>query len=227
MKDRRLLTGLLLILVGLVLALDNFGFIPWELWYLTSWQALILVIGLFLVISSKNKVPGTIMILVGGFFLTREIFNLWHYGWRDLWPFILIFVGILIIVRKRIHESYQSTTEDRDIDTIDDMNVLGGGEKIITSRNFKGGKITNILGGGEYDFTQATLSGDRNVIDLFCLFGGVNLKVPPDWNVRVEVTPILGGFSDKRRMDPNAIPDPRKEIFIKGLAILGGGEVRN
>ena len=227
MKDRRLLTGLLLILVGLVLALDNFGFIPWELWYLTSWKTLIIVIGVFLIISSKNKVAGTIMILVGGFFLAREIFDLWHYGWRDLWPFILIFIGILIIVRKRIHESYQSTTEDRDIDTIDDMNVLGGGEKIITSRNFKGGKITNILGGGEYDFTQTTLSGDRNVIDLFCLFGGVNLRVPPDWNVRVEVTPILGGFSDKRRMDPNAIPDPRKEIFIRGLAILGGGEVRN
>ncbi len=227
MADRRLLTGLLLILSGLILALDNFGLIPYELRFLTSWKTLVIAIGLVLVITGKNKVPGIIMILLGGFFLSRDIFNLWEYGWRDLWPFILIFVGLLIILRKRIHDSYQPSKEDRDIDLLNDMSILGGGDKVVTSRNFKGGKVTAILGGGEYDLTKATLSGERNVIEVFCLFGGTNFRVPSDWNVRVEVTSILGGFGDKRRTDPNAIPDPRKELFIRGTVMLGGGEVKN
>ena len=58
------------------------------------------------------------------------------------------------------------------------------------------------------------------------MFGGGNLKVPPDWNVKVSVTSILGGFSDKRNTDPNKIADPRKELIINGVVILGGGEVR-
>lgn len=228
MADRRLLVGSLLILLGLVLVLDNFGFIPWEIrYYLTSWETIVIVIGAFLVSTRRNKAPGIIMILVGAFFLIPDIFNISRYQWRNLWPILLIVVGILIIFRKRVHDSYRSPDKERDIDTIDDMNILGGGERVITSRNFKGGKITNILGGAQYDLTQATLSGERNVIDVFCMLGSATLQVPPDWNVRVEVTPILGGFSDKRRTDPIAIPDPRKELFIKGVVILGGGEVKN
>ena len=231
MADRRLLAGSLLVLIGLLFALDNFGFIPWELSFLTSWPTLLIVIGLFMAFANRNKVVGIIMILVGGFYLARDFFDLWRYGWSDLWPFILIAVGILIIVRKRIHDSYDSTIEssdqESDIDRIEDMNILGGGEKVISSRNFRGGKITNILGGGEYDLTGATLSGGRNVIDIFAMFGGASFKVPSDWNVRVEVTSILGGFSDKRKIDPSAIPDPRKELFIRGVVIMGGGELKN
>jgi len=98
---------------------------------------------------------------------------------------------------------------------------------VVTSRNFRGGKVTNILGVGEYDLTQATLSGEKNVVDILTIMGGSSFIVPSDWNVRVEVTPILGGFGDTRKKDPNTIPDPRKELFIKGLVIFGGGEIKN
>ena len=61
------------------------------------------------------------------------------------------------------------------------------------------------------------------------MFGGSTFIVPPDWNVRVEVTPLFGGFTDKRAASTQdtGVKDPRKELFITGFVMFGGGEVKN
>ena len=110
---------------------------------------------------------------------------------------------------------------------IDDISIFGGGSKIISSDNFRGGNVTAIFGGSEINLTGCKLAEGDQIIDVLLIFGGTTIVVPKDWNVIVNVTSILGGFSDKSIRDPNIIPDQSRTLHVKGLAMFGGGEVKN
>ena len=102
---------------------------------------------------------------------------------------------------------------------------MGGKEKKVETADFAGGKITTIMGGTDLDLRDCQLRPGRNELDIVCVMGGVDLKVPPHWNVRLEVSPIMGGVDDKR--NNIEISDPDSILVIKGYCMFGGLEVRS
>ena len=62
------------------------------------------------------------------------------------------------------------------------------------------------------------------MIDTFALWGGIDIKVPPDWSVVLQGLPLMGGFEDKTAKPPEG---GRKRLLVRGLAIMGGVEVHN
>ena len=230
-KNNRAAAGILLIIFGLILVGVNLNIIPhgirhWiQVWVLT-WQMLLIGIGLILLISKENKGPGLLLIFIGGFFLAVDYFDNAYYLHRLFWPSLIILLGFLFLIRgSRASGHWRGRNAISDQDMIDEMAIFGGGQKIITSKNFKGGKITNIFGGSNIDFSQAQLASAINVIDIVALFGGAKLIVPRDWDIVLEVTAIFGGFSDKRIVDNHIVHDPSKKLVVKGFAIFGGGEI--
>jgi len=105
---------------------------------------------------------------------------------------------------------------------VDVVAVLGGFERRVTTSDFRGGEITAILGGCELDLRESSIVKEA-VINVFATWGGINIKVPPDWTVVLNGTPLMGGFSEKT-VTP---PDGSKRLVITGYAIMGGVEVRN
>lgn len=224
-RNSRALLGLILIVVGLVMIAGNMHWIPFEIRnWLFSWQTIVLTIGVILLVSKENKGPGLVMIMIGGFFMAIEMVDNAYYLHRLFWPSMIILVGLMFIIRGN-RKPFSSHNVITDEDSVDDMAIFGGGDKLITSKNFKGGKITAVFGGSTIDFTQAQLANGINVIDTVFIFGGVKLIVPRDWDIQLEVTAIFGGFSDKRAGDPHIIQDPSKKLVIKGIAVFGGGEI--
>ncbi len=51
--------------------------------------------------------------------------------------------------------------------------------------------------------------------------------VPDDWNVKIEVVPVLGGFGDSRKLNPGRTIDTTRQLVIKGAVVFGGGEVKS
>jgi len=98
---------------------------------------------------------------------------------------------------------------------------------IITTNNFRGGKITALFGGSKIDLTKAQLAPGKNILDVFCMFGGSTLIVPENWNMKIEVTSVLGGFSDKRHIRQDTVKDVGKELIIRGFVMFGGGELKS
>ncbi len=222
-SNRRAILGILFIVAGLLLIAVNFHWVPWT-WrgVFFSWQALIILIGFFLLPSRESRLAGYILIGVGAFFLIPRIWDIpfaWH---RLFWPMLLLALGFVIITRR--WGTQRIPTEDS-MDYIDDMAFFGGGDRVITSQNFKGGKITAIFGGSKFDLRSASLEKGKNVIDLFAMFGGTKLIVPSNWDVKIEVSSIFGGFSDKRRPRPDDVRDPSRELVLKGIALFGGGDI--
>jgi len=110
---------------------------------------------------------------------------------------------------------------------LDEVSVFGGGDRVVTSQNFQGGRLVSVFGGSKINLMSAQLAEGQHVLDTLSVFGGTTLIVPAGWSVKVEVTSIFGGFSDKRERMPNLVYDQNRVLLIKGLAIFGGGDVKS
>ena len=112
---------------------------------------------------------------------------------------------------------------------MNDFAFLGGGERIVRSPDFRGGEVTAIMGGFTIDLRGAGIVGDEAVLEIFALWGGVELKVPEEWIVSMRGMPILGAFSETQSgtSTPLAPGVPRKTLVITGTAIMGGVEVKH
>ncbi len=107
----------------------------------------------------------------------------------------------------------------------DITSVLGSTHRVVTSKNFRGGDITCFLGGAEIDLSQADINGTVT-LDVTTFMGGAKLIVPTNWEVKPEITNILGGVEDKRQLQGKVI-DFNKVLLLKGTAIMGGIELRS
>jgi predicted membrane protein len=185
---------------------------------------LLIAIGLVITLSSSGeKTSGVVCMAVGAFFLFPKIFK-YALNINIFWPAIFIIIGLIIIFsrRHRIKGYSEAIIGDNFLDVV---NIFSGSQKQILSENFKGGKITSIFGGSEIDLTQAKLAQGVSELEVACIFGGTTLIVPSDWNVRVEITPVLGGF-DEQKLASNKFVDMSKTLIIKGTVVFGGGEIK-
>jgi predicted membrane protein len=227
--DKRFLLGGILIVIGAFLLLGSMDVFDFRISRIIfSWPFFISIIGVFILVNTNKKIFGGILTGIGLFFLLERIVPGLHYHGGIIIPVILISLGAYIILnqrRKAVEDPEKSGFLKKDL--IDDVSIFGGGTKIISSDNFRGGNITAIFGGSEINLTGCKLAEGDQYIDALMIFGGTTIVVPRDWNVVVNVTSILGGFSDKSIRDPNIIPDQSRTLHVKGLAMFGGGELKN
>lgn len=231
--NKRLVLAGFLIIIGIFLILRNFHLFPHIPWLFT-WPMILVLIGTYILLSRQALVPALIFIGIGLYFLVPDVFGIYVDQFWNFWPLILIAIGMAILLRHRAprydahHPGHRKHfREEFSMDYLDQVSIFSGGEKIITSKSFKGGKITNIFGGSEINMLNAGLSDGPNYIDVFTLFGGTTFIIPPTWNVKVDMVSIFGGFSDKRDYQS---PDSEKDepvLYIKGVTFFGGGEIKS
>ncbi len=226
--NNKVAVGVILILAGLFLILRNTGIFPNFInRVIFSWQMLLVVIGLVMTVNSGKKTAGIIVMAVGAFFMIPLLFGQTIHMYNLFWPAIFIIAGVLFISSRGKGWPGRVTRESSGDDYIDYINIFSGGDRQILSPNFRGGKISAIFGGTELDLTKAGLSPGINEIEIICVFGGITIIVPETWYVTIEVTPVLGGFSDSRKLRPGSIPDPDNRLVIRGTVVMGGGEVKS
>lgn len=102
--------------------------------------------------------------------------------------------------------------------------LLGGVKRRNASRDFRGGDATAVMGGCELDLRDAQIASGEAVLDVFAFWGGIDIRVPPDWQVALRGVPILGAFEDESTA--TGVPK-RATLVIKGVAIMGGVGVKN
>jgi len=228
--DKRVLLGGILIFFGGIFLLDTMNILNFRIAHvLFSFPFFMFVIGLFVLVNTEKKFLGGILTGIGILFLIPRIFPQVDYDGGIIIPIFLIILGIYIIMKKRkagTESVFSSDTSKMNKDKIDDVSIFGGGTKIISSYNFQGGNITAIFGGSEINFMNCQLAEGDNVLDVLCIFGGTTIIVPKEWNVVINVTSVLGGFSNKAIRNPSVVIDQSRTLHIKGLAMFGGGEVK-
>jgi len=248
----RLVAGTILLGLGTIFLLDNFGVLDARD-VLRFWPAILLALGLTRLLAPsrpEERAGGIVLTIVGGVFLMRALRIPWFHI-RMIWPALLLALGASLIwqalrgsrgpyrtfseIGSRARRGAQAgldAVRDLSADPSDAGSVLkefalmGGGERIVRSQDFRGGEVTAIMGGFQIDLRGAAIAGDTATIEVFTLFGGIEFKVPQAWTVEMSGTPILGMVSNTTSpiRDESAAA---KTLILRGAAIMGGIEVKN
>ena len=227
-KHHHSLMGITLVIAGFVFLAGNLGMIPPELWdIIARWPTIFLIFAL-VNLAKRKVVPSLVFGAIWLFFVFPDIFpNVQTDQFGNYWPVLLILAGILFLYTNHRRKHISITKHHiQDDDIIEEVAIFSGNIKRIESQNFKGGEITSIFGGTEIYFNNSKLSENGASIELANIFGGTKMVVPREWNVKIKVVSILGGFADKRlyTSEENA---GKPTLTIKGVTIFGGGEISN
>ncbi|MFD1768159.1 LiaF transmembrane domain-containing protein [Sphingobacterium suaedae] len=103
--------------------------------------------------------------------------------------------------------------------------IFGNAKKIIFSKNFLGGTMTNVFGSTEINLLQADMQ-QPIALDVFQLFGSTKIIVPPHWVIVTTVSSILSENDDRRVILTSAI-DQNKCMYITGTSIFGNITIKN
>lgn len=220
--------GLLVIAVGVVVTLGNLGFLYIDD-YLPYWPLLLIIFGITKMLQPQGRPGrffGLVITFIGAVILLDNLYYLSISVW-DFWPLLIVAIGLSMIWRASAGGARRSrewvTTSDSD-SIINGTAILSGFRRTSSSQNFQGGDLTAVMGGCEVDLRQASMKEGEAVIDVFALWGGIDLKVPLDWSVVVMGSPLMGGFDDKTRPPQGG---SNKRLVITGTAIMGGVQISN
>ena len=84
-------------------------------------------------------------------------------------------------------------------------------------------KIGAVFGGAKCNLMDAKIK-DGSRLDLFCAFGGADIIVPENVNVKVNTFCLFGGISDKRVIKP--VDKDGVTLTINGFCIFGGADIK-
>lgn len=235
--------GMIIVAIGSIFLAREMGMdIPR---WIFSWKVLLITIGFFIGLKQSFRVGGWLVpIFIGVVFLLRDNFPqlaISHY----VWPLAIIIVGLVIMFKPRRsncrnhnrwnryhnwqqrNDEWQQTDEKKSSDNYLELNVVFGSiEKNIISKDFKGGEINTVFGGAEINLSQADING-RVELEINTVFGGTKLIVPPHWEVKSDVTAVLGSVEDKRMVRKDLSANSDKVLILRGSAVFGGIDIQS
>ena len=229
LHDRRalltphLVFGLIIIAVGILFTLDNLGLADAER-YFRLWPSGVILVGLAKLWSARrgsgNAVGGVFFVLVGGW-LQLDALDLMDRELWNFWPLILVFIGTLIVYQGIRGKQSRQAAEAGDV--VAGVAILGGLKRVPRTTTFRGGELTAVMGGCEIDLRNAEINGDA-VIDVFVMWGGIDIKVPKDWEIVIGATAIMGAVEDNS--ERSTAPGPHR-LTIRGFVLMGGVDIKS
>ena len=225
--------GAFIIVVGLFALLDNLHLFDAHR-VQPFWPLIFVALGALKLAQARrgaHLVWGGAMVAVGAG-MTLQNLGLIHFEWRQLWPLALILIGLNVISKSfrprgdaaicLTSEAGQNAQRLEHGSRIDASATMSGIVLKNDSQEFTGGEINTVMGAVEIDLRQAAIATEA-VLHLSVIMGGVEIRVPREWSVSVNGTPMLGGIEDK-----TAPPlTPGKRLIIEGSVIMGGVEITN
>ena len=224
-KVNRILWGLVFVVLGVVVALNTLNIIDFNIFFDGWWTLIIIVpcfIGLFDT-TNESKVGNVIGIIIGIVLLLAS------WGWlrfdlifKLFIPAILVIIGLYMIFgnlfKNNVKEKVKAKKEKGHGESI----VATFSEQMVTKKDevFENANLDAVFGSVVLDLSKAKIK-DEAVISASAIFGGIDIIVPKDVEVKVKSTPIFGGVSNKSKGK-----DTKKVIYIDALALFGSIDIK-
>ncbi len=189
----RLVIGLVVMLSGLVMALDSLGLVDGSAIF-RFWPLALIAVGLVKAMSPTRQGSGAIVWIVAG--VAFLLVTLGRMSFGGVWALLIFTVGANIAWK-----ALRPIGLPKDPSAaVDIVQFMGGTKTLITSPDFKGGQAMAVMGGCEIDLRHAAMPEGRTaVLDTFAFWGGIEIKVPEEWEVVSQGNAVLGGFVNNAR----------------------------
>lgn len=225
-RTKNILWGLLLIAVGAIWGLNAFEITQIDIFFDGWWTLFIIVpcvIGLF---TEHDKTGNLVGIIIGIILLMScQGWIDWDMVWKLVIPVVLIIFGVKLLFRGRYDSKINEVKQrmkQRGSFMKEYSAVFAGQHLNFAGEKFEGAHLTAVFGGIDCDLRQAYLEEDV-VINACSIFGGVDVFVPENVNVKVSSTCIFGGISDKR---PVKTANNEVTVYINATCIFGGSDIK-
>ncbi|MDE3057123.1 MAG: cell wall-active antibiotics response protein [Bacteroidota bacterium] len=186
---------------------------------------------------------GIILITLGILFLLDTL-NIADFG--DListyWPLILIFVGFSILSKNRRHQantdieentgSYVSDEREKsDVSAIRSSSVFGDLDLKFSSKDFRGGSISNVFGDTNIDLSEIALADGEHLLKVDGMFGDLHVLVPKDIEIYVAGKSVFGdvrvlgnlktGFGQEINYSSTGYPTASRKLRLYAHQVFG------
>ena len=222
-KISSIIWGILLIIVGVILATNALDITNIEIFFDGWWTLFIIIpcfIGLFTEREKTDNVVGVaigiILLLCCQGILSFDIL------WKILLPVVIIIAGIKILLKGIFNKTktIKIITEESAGKRRKCSAVFSGFDLKCDGEIFEGADVMAVFGGVECDLRNAIIEKDC-VIQVSAVFGGVDVIVPTNVNVKVDANCIFGGISNK-----TSIYNDAPTIYVSGLCMFGGVDIK-
>ncbi len=200
----KMFIGLIFIVVGILFFGNQIEWWNVDVFF-DGWWTLFIIVPSVISLFKKEFAGGLVGLAVGISLLlsVNDIID-----WKMLGPIVIILIGLTIMFstsnnKKKVKEGSKNY-----------IAVFSGSESKVTDE-FTGTNAIAVFGGVDLDLRKAIISEDI-VIDVSCVFGGVDILVSDNVKVVVECLPIFGG------VDNLVESNKGNTIFIKGICVFGG-----
>ena len=227
MKRRnQVLWGVILVGIGLLLGLNALGITHINLFFDGWWTLFIIVPCVAGLVSGKDVVGHLIGIGIGVFLLLccQDILD-FSMLWKLVFPAIIILFGVKMIFGTRVDRAssevikrLQATNGQVPYGTA----VFSGEKMNFSGEVFQGAELNAVFGGVECDLRNAIIEQDC-VIQASAVFGGIDIYVPTNVNIKVSSNSIFGGVSNKTA---NYHDELAPTIYIKCNCMFGGVDIK-
>ena len=225
-KFGNILWGLVFIVIGVIIALNALGYTNIDIFF-DGWWTLFIIVPCFIGIFKETEKMGSIIGVLIGVVLLLCCQNVLDFDmvWKLLLPAVLIIIGLSFIFRDTINSKVNQEIKRLNQTKSGDNSycaTFAGQDVRFDNEEFKGADLTAVFGGVKCDLRKAIINEDQ-VINANSTFGGIEIYVPTNVNIKIKSTPIFGGVSDKSAHLNN--PE-NHTIYINAVSIFGGVEIK-
>jgi predicted membrane protein len=230
--------GLILVGIGILLLLHNFGIFRMRDIF-SFWPVFPIAWGLQAIVRGRSfftYLIGGVAVALGTLKLLDNL-DVVAIGNKFYAPIILITLGVAFLARNMgiggedgvISNSGAggSDSEPINLPRIHPVAVFGGVKRRVEAQEFEGGEIEAVFGGVELDFRRSKMKGESASVEVNAVFGGVQMRVPENWAVEFRGVAVFGGFEDQTITPRPTEGGPVQKLIITGNAVFGGVSVEN
>lgn len=224
---KNILWGIVLVIIGGLLGCRAAGLIEFDTIFFDGWWTLFIIIPCAIcAITEKGHRVGNLIGLLVGVLLLLACQDIIDFSllWKLLVPAIIVIIGLSLIFKNAFNK--QLNTEIKNLSgKIDDAEIsaIFSGQNVdMKGEKFTGKKLSAVFGGLKLDLREAIIKEDA-VIDASAVFGGIDILVPENVNVKVKSSALFGGVKSKRE---KAADEKNPTIFVNGSAMFGGIEIK-
>lgn len=225
-----ILWGTLFIIAGIGFVGNAFNIWNFELFF-DGWWTLFIIIPSGISIIQNGPKPFAVCMFVIGVLILLSCIGIFDYSIIEklLLPIIFIIIGVSIIGKSggmRINKQLLISDGEMPVNTaMREYAAVFSTQSIMYNENevFEGVSLNSIFGGMELDLRSCIINQDV-VIDTTAIFGGMDIFLPKDVNVKVSSTPIFGGVSNKTR-GASYIPGV-PTVYINAVCMFGGVDIK-
>ena len=222
---KNILWGIILVIIGVIIGLNTIGITDIAIFF-DGWWTLVIIVPCFIGLFTNKDKTGNIIGLLVGVILLLGMQNIIDFNliWKLLLPSIIVIIGLSLIFKNTFNSKINN-----EIKKLNNKNTKNNeycatfsGQRIdFPNEEFKGATLNSVFGSITCDLREAKIKEDV-VINASSVFGGIDIIVPDDVNIKIKSNSIFGGVNNKKKNNE----DKKYTIYVNASCLFGGVDIK-